>query len=518
MRMEILVGDALVELAAMPDTSIQCCITSPPYLGLRDYGTGTWEGGDTECAHGFVVDAGATSQREGRSYQQGHPSRLCRCGATRVDKQLGLEPTPDEYVAKLVEVFREVKRVLRSDGTLWLNLGASYASGPVLSQRYRLRDDATDADRERVALAMFGVRFDRDETAGEGSMRQVLPAPRQGAPVRGRPGMAGEGVTPVLPAKPGEGAGEDEGAAPGVEVGSDREAGRQVRVLRGDDVGVSDGGSRQRRRGGTSSRTGCEPDGRDAGLPGDSSGGLPGGEISSPVFQLQLRARVLGLLSAHSFSRREIPDSVVGCFEREVAFKQKDLVNIPAMVAEALRADGWYLRSEIIWHKPNPMPESVTDRPTKAHEQVFLLSKSARYYYAADSIRERWADNRMGGSATKSLAYSEESGRNGDSGLGATPPFTGRNKRSVWRVATQPYPEAHFATFPPRLIAPMVAAGCPRDGVVLDPFAGSGTTLQVAVAHGRSAIGIELNPQYAELARRRLAGVTPSMFDLEPAA
>lgn len=275
MSYEIRVGDAPSELPLMDAGSIQCCITSPPYFGLRDYGN---------------------------------------------EAQIGLEATPDAYVAKLVGVFREVKRVLRHDGTLWLNLGDSYAA----NRSYQVSD---------------GKHLAHDY---------------------------GESNATVVP-------------------------------------------------------TGMKP---------------------------------------------------------------KDLMGVPWMVAFALRADGWYLRSEIIWAKPSPMPESVTDRPTKAHEQVFLLSKSARYFYDADAIREAH----------------------------------GRNKRSVWTVATRPYPEAHFATFPPKLIEPMVLAGCPRDGVVLDPFAGSGTTLQVAVAHGRSAIGIELNPAYAALAERRLEGVTPSMFDLGAAA
>ncbi|HXJ92650.1 MAG TPA: site-specific DNA-methyltransferase [Terriglobia bacterium] len=307
----LLEGDALARLSEMDAGAVNCCITSPPYFGLRDYG------------------------------QEG---------------QIGLEATPDEYVARLVGVFAEVKRVLRDDGTLWLNLGDSYAGGGNGSR-----------DPERWPKQSRSNNGDRIKYAKKGT-----------------------------------------------------------------------------------------------------------------------------------------------------GLKDKNLLGIPWMVAFALRADGWYLRSEIIWAKPNPMPESVTDRPTKAHEQVFLLSKSRSYYYDSEAIRE--PDLGTDHPRTVHLEASLEpsnglvgphagirtaEGRNG----------AGRNKRSVWTVATQPYPDAHFATFPPKLIEPMVLAGCPRGGTVLDPFAGSGTTLQVAEANGRRGIGIELNPDYIALAERRLTGVTPSMFD-----
>lgn len=179
--------------------------------------------------------------------------------------------------------------------------------------------------------------------------------------------------------------------------------------------------------------------------------------------------------------------------------KPKDLCGIPWRVAFALQSDGWYLRSEIIWSKPNPMPESVTDRPTKAHEQIFLLAKSERYFYDAEAVKETGAGRLDRGHASL--------GRIGEPGWKCQPleEWTGRNRRSVWTVATQPYPEAHFATFPPDLIKPCVMAGCPWGGVVLDPFAGAGTTLYVAKELGRRAIGIELNPAYAALAERRIA-------------
>jgi DNA modification methylase len=318
---DILHGDCREVMATLPAESVQTCVTSPPYWGLRDYG---------------------------------------------VPGQLGLEKTPDEYVAKMVEVFREVRRVLRNDGTLWLNLGDSYAAGPMSAS----------------------------EIAGK----------RSGGTLNGRYGAV-------------------------------------------DNVAMA-----QRR---------------------------------SPV---------------------------------PPGLKPKDLVGIPWRVAFALQADGWYLRSDIIWHKPNPMPESVTDRPTKAHEYLFLLTKSERYYYDADAISEEsetgahharyhMADVRANGYRNKNAEHSMGKGHGGLQALTGDP--MRRNRRSVWTVATRPYKGAHFATFPPKLIEPCILAGCPVGGTVLDPFGGSGTTGAVAEQHGRNAILIELNASYLPLQRERLAKVQP---------
>lgn len=217
-------------------------------------------------------------------------------------------------------------------------------------------------------------------------------------------------------------------------------------------------------------------------------------------------------------------------FQRTNGIKPKDLIGIPWMLAFALRADGWYLRQDIIWHKPNPMPESVQDRCTKAHEYIFLLSKSQKYYYDADAIAEPVTDSTairllqnidnqrgsdrvpnktngtmkavggkkftsdMGGGGTTFVGHSGYTKADGTSSLKAT-----RNKRSVWTVTTKPYSGAHFATFPPDLIEPCILAGAPAGGVVLDPFMGSGTTAAVAVLNGRNYLGCELNPAYKEL-------------------
>jgi DNA modification methylase len=300
----IIQGDALEKLRGLPAESVQCCVTSPPYWGLRDYST---------------------------------------------NGQLGLEKTPDEYVAKMVEIFREVWRTLRPDGVLFLNLGDSYTSG-----------------------------------------------------------------------------------------------------------------------------------GRDTRDPSQS--------VLHPAQQKGMK-------------RAETP----------LGLKPKDLCGIPWRLAFALQADGWYLRQDIIWHKPNPMPESVTDRCTKAHEYIFLLTKSIRYFYDAEAIKEKDAGlqggrQRAAFEGNQVYADSDFKSRhvgNGHSGLNCQD-YTGtRNKRSVWTIATQPYPEAHFATFPEELPKLCILAGTKPGDSVLDPFAGSGTTGAVALELGRSAILIELNPKYAELIEQR---------------
>lgn len=303
----IFCGDVLDMLRNLNDKSVDCCVTSPPYFGLRDYG---------------------------------------------VKGQIGLECTVDEYVQKLVTVFRDVRRVLRDDGTLWLNLGDSYNGNSI-----------------------------------------------------NRTGQNG----------------------------------------------YNDGRKNRDKR--------------------FSCGGVDG-------------------------------------------LKPKDLIGIPWRVAFALQADGWYLRQDIIWHKPNPMPESVKDRCTKSHEYIFLLSKSPKYYFDSDAIREDSVDpvgsanrykSKFGGSKNEELLRTEQ--------VHTRPigmrEFDGkRNKRDVWTVATKPYKEAHFATFPTTLIEPCVLAGCPVGGTVLDPFFGSGTTGLVALQNARKYIGIEINPEYVALAENRIKAST----------
>jgi len=351
-------GDAVSVLRELPEASAHCCVTSPPYWGLRDYGTAAWEGGSAECDHrpdgerrqlphgdGRLKDCYANERVLIPGAGANYKDECGKCGARRIDKQLGLERNPEEYVSRMVEVFQEVRRVLRNDGTLWLNIGDSYATGA---------------------------------------------------------GKVGE--------------------CPG--------GGEQGERWKGN-------------RGAHTSR---------------NSGGMHG-RWMGPRVQPN-RMRLPGL-------------------------KPKDLVGIPWMLAFALRADGWYLRSEIIWAKPNSMPESVTDRPTKAHEQIFLLAKSERYYYDAEAIAE---------------PTHGAHGRNAFRAVTET-----RNKRTVWTVTTEPFPEAHFATFPQALIRPCILAGCPEGGTVLDPFSGAGTTALVAKENGRRFLGIELNPEYCRMTAKRLS-------------
>jgi DNA modification methylase len=309
---------------------------------------------------------------------------------------MGLEPTPEEFIAGMVAVFAEVRRVLRDDGTLWLNIGDSYAGS-------------------------WGAQS-RGNTAGEAS----------------------------------------------------------------------------------------------ANLQG-----------SSPLSARQIASHPLG-------------QTGTGSLKNTPGIKAKDLIGIPWMLAFALRADGWYLRQDIIWSKPNPMPESVQDRCTKAHEYVFLLSKGPRYHYDIDAIAEQVAassvarlsqdvdgqtgSERVPGKTNGAMKAVGKGGRNAFRGQGANRDTDGgsanrdgrdmrdvgasltRNKRSVWEVATQPFSEAHFATYPPALIEPCILAGCPIGGTVLDPFFGAGTTGLVADRLQRDCIGIELNPEYAAIAERRIRG------------
>jgi DNA modification methylase len=299
-------GDCRESLRAMvaAGVRVQTCVTSPPYFGLRDYG------------------------HEG---------------------QIGLEETPEQFIAELVEVFRCVRDVLTDDGTLWVNIGDSYNN----------------------------IRS------------QMGP----GQAVHGREKLNG---------KPAE---------------------------------------KSKRRG-------------------------------------------------------------------WAGYKEKDLIGIPWMLAFALRADGWYLRQDIIWHKPNPMPESVTDRCTKAHEYVFLLSKGPRYFYDADAVKEPVAEGTIARLAQPNLAQQTGSTRvpgktNGN--MKAVGGSETRNRRSVWTVATRPYKGAHFATYPPALIEPCILAGSRSGDIVLDPFMGSGTTAAVAIEYGRQFIGCELNPEYKPLQDERIA-------------
>lgn len=342
-------GDCLQVLPTLPADSVQCVITSPPYLGLRDYGTAKWEGGDANCNHNpQKPDGGARADRTLPLGRGGVYHSVCaKCGAVRVDSQLGLEPTPDEYVANLVAVFREVRRVLRPDGVVFLNLGDSYAGSNCGSNDYR--DN--------------GASLSKNDAKYQGQ-------------------------------KPG----------------------------------------------------------------------LPSG------------------------------------------LKPKDLIGIPWRTAFALQADGWWLRQDIVWAKVNPMPESVIDRCTKSHEYLFLLSKSAHYYFDNEAIKEPAniatqrsnpvnATEAIGNMSTGDRRINYEKNRH---------VVSTRNKRDVWFIATRPYKGAHFATFPPALVEPCIKAGSKPGDMVLDCFSGAGTVGVVCKQYGRDFIGIELNQEYNNLAKARI--------------
>ena len=457
---KIIIGDCLVKLKEILDESIDCCITSPPYFGLRDYGTAKWEGGnDPKCDHKgkpfstkASLDANFGNKQREKLDTEFFKEICGKCGAKRIDDQIGLEETPQAYVDKLVQVFQEVRRVLKPEGTLWLNLGDSYAGG---------------------------------------------------------------------------------------------------------------GG-------------------------GDYGSGL------------NVNSKADGKVNPSLLSKIKVQ-----------GIKTKDMIGIPWMVAFALRADGWYLRQDIVWHKPNPMPESVTDRCTKAHEYIFLFAKSQKYYFDHYAIREQGSDdtiprllrgvsedhkniNGAPGQTPHSMNkprknFTKEMGGNGSSFIdhsgyhkadGTLISDGMRNKRDVWTVTTKPFREAHFATFPEDLIRPCVRAGCPRfvckkcgkareniivannpckefmenddrtdaaapgsfttrqsikslhrneggvyssakvtgltdcgcgedfeAGTILDPFSGAGTTGVVAKDNNRSYIGIELNPLYVKMAEKRIDDV-----------
>lgn len=311
---QTIIGNVFDVLPMIPDAFVDCCVTSPPYWGLRDYG---------------------------------------------VEGQLGLEKTPEEYVEKMVKVFREVKRVLKDEGTLWLNLGDSYASGK-------------------------GSCY--NPGGGNNSLGQHR---------------------------------KDSGAHP---------------------------------------------------------------------------------LNRGNKSTLKISK-----------LKPKDLVGIPWRVAFALQADGWYLRSDIIWSKPNPMPESVTDRPTKSHEYVFLLSKSERYYFGQEEVREKAEQNRWGGSKPINLENSKGDFRGLMRERDMAPET--RNIRTVWTIPTQPTPDAHFATYPEKLVETCIKAGCPKGGIVLDTFMGSGTTARVSRRLQRNYLGIELNPDYNKIIKKKTNNLQVELFN-----
>lgn len=352
----IIHGDCIEALKKLSDSSVQVCVTSPPYFNLRDYGTGHWEGGDPNCNHiGKLINSNHNfNYSNGRGSNGEFRTGVCElCGAIRVDNQIGLEDTPEEYIDKLVNVFREVRRVLKDDGTLWVNIGDSYCNSN---------------------------GFHR-------STNQYYRSSSEGAPANDR-----------------------------------------------------------------------------------------------------------NLNNLHN-----------------CGYKTKDLIGIPWMFAFAMRNDGWYLRQDIIWEKPNPMPESVVDRCTKSHEYIFLFSKSPQYYFDYDAISEDVALKDFIGKPTGKFGGNKYSGsseffpgnNNGIYSGKVAIQSEKKRKRDVWTVGVNSYRGAHFATYPIKLIEPCILAGSRVGDTVLDPFSGSGTTGITANLLDRKYIGCELNDDYIKLSIER---------------
>jgi len=417
MPVRILYGDCVDVLRALPDASVHCCVTSPPYFGLRDYDVPPTDWPEVT----FVPMAGLPAMTI--------PAMTC-CH--------GLEPEPWSFIAHEVHLFREVHRVLRDDGTLWLNIGDSYAGS-------------------------WGAQGRQGKT-GQMASRSIISARQIGAhPKR----LTGTGST------------------------------KHLDGIKSKDL---------------------------IGIPWMLAFALRADGAESPSHMLVVERLIAAIENSYD-NRDQWPDRIAAEVER-----------LEREHADANRG-GWYLRQDIIWSKPNPMPESVGDRCTKAHEYLFLLTKSPRYYFNAEAIAEPLAaasvarlaqdvesqagSNRVPGktngpmkavgraSGAKQIGTAESHRMGREPGWRNRPQPTVRNKRSVWNIATQPFKEAHYATFPPALVEPCILAGCPDGGTVLDPFGGAGTTGLVADRLQRAAILIELNPGNVEMSRKRIAADAP---------
>jgi DNA modification methylase len=469
----------------LADGCVQCVVTSPPYWGLRDYGTARWEGGDAACDHKAPNAAQRYFNGQGAVYERGGaPSArrnesnyryVCgKCGAHRIDRQIGLEQTPDSYVAELVAMFREVRRVLRDDGVLWLNLGSTYFGGG--------QGGAGSFASERPGWQQPDV---------SGASGRIPSRRGQRAPAYGTDGTA----LPDSMAADSAYSGLCDGCLADFRSHRDHIAGSVQPTEQSAPL--------------------PSPIGRDSGPP-DCVEAFPTASLPDVLASTTIEswrrhqgacsrcdARSSDLSAVHSFAADAPEFSRMTLGNYTGRLKQKDLVPVPWMVAFALQADGWYLRSDIIWHKPNPMPESVTDRPTKAHEYVFLLTKRERYFYDAKAIQETSIVS--AGRTMRFGSPKQEGTLRKDIGRARTDDGT-RNARTVWTIATQPYSGAsgaHFATFPAALVERCVLAGSKPGDRVLDPFGGSGTTARVALSLGRKAVSTELNPAYLALAKER---------------
>jgi DNA modification methylase len=474
----VLVGDVRDKLAELPAGSVQCCVTSPPYFGLRDYG---------------------------------------------VAGQIGLERTPAEFVSEMVNLFRLVREAMREDGTLWLNLGDSYA-GYWGDKKARDEGRASSADTNGWTNGFnMNARPQFDHLRGAGlKPKDLIGIPWRVALALQQPYYAGtikhvedrvwlaamldaEGCLFIHKRKAGQHNGQgyyrqNDNFAPGVEICNTSLAvvERIHQIVGKGSICTSEKGRHGRKQ---------------------------------TLYRWNLRTtesrEFVRELYPHLIAKRQQARLLCGCPSsgEQAEAAHAALIglhngiesDVDAPAPTSLFTPGWYLRSDVIWAKSNPMPESVTDRPTKSHEYVFLLTKAERYYYDAEAIAEEGikpagANGSFGNKDAAARRVSELTGnmRNGVEYL-----VNGkRNARSVWTINTAPYPEAHFATFPEALPERCIKAGSKEGDTVLDPFCGSGTTGAVSMRLGRHFVGIELNPAYAELSRKRIGSALP-MFSQE---
>jgi DNA modification methylase len=543
---QILQGDCLEVLKTLEPESIDCCITSPPYWGLRDYGTAKWEGGNKKCGHLMLLQTTrggskstltsvgakeAVNANTTETHKQQYKDICPKCGAKRIDSQLGLEKTPEEYVENMVKVFQEVKRVLKKGGVMFLNLGDSYY-GSGKGQTNEGSNDPKQPKLKGMKLPLHGRHdggHDNDDKGEQGSQNRGSSSQNQSdehkdisdhrnpdilCPVHGQVPEPSEKNQVRKQDQndhlPNEDFSQDENHISFAKKGQEHFSSHDDELSFSSQKSKQKQFSQQRqvrnRQSDNSSSSQDEADEKNPDIPVSSDKKVC---ICDIVKRLDASdRRKLGSV----FSEKAYPYSTT------TNLKPKDLVGIPWRVAFALQADGWYLRQDIIWHKPNPMPESVTDRCTKSHEYIFLLSKSPKYYF--NQITEELVENsdmayrriiRAGRKYGVKRPYKDNQPLSYEN-TKADKNATSKNRRSVWTVTTKPFKESHFATFPEDLIIPMVLAGCPEKGVVLDCFMGAGTTAVVAKKNGRNYLGVELNPEYIKIAEKRIDGVTFPMF------
>lgn len=508
----IIVGEALAELKKLPDESIDCVMTSPPYWGLRDYGTATWEGGDEKCDHkvGRNTRGGLTDFQAGNQGGYGDEAiktgQECpKCGAVRQDQQLGLEPDFRDFIENLCLIFDEVKRTLKPSGTCWVNMGSTYCSSPVVSKEYILREDLSKEEVENVkewfATNLLGLREDNSAKGGEGALRKLLRT--LVSQEAGKPDQGSRVSQEVLSSEQGKGTSPSGSLQSETQGRPSEKPGESMRLLRREAEGVSNPGSHQGRgQKGVSKSNGAKND-----LPTGEEGWLSKGQVQSALLELQLGTGNLGLLSSLEIDKQDIPKALASYFKPKHQLKAKTDLQIPSRFALAMTDRGWILRNELIWHKANVMPSSVKDRFTVDFEKLFFFTKSPRYYFeqqlepvsdvSLERVKSGWKSDRVNNSkdGPQGIAVEEMGSRF------ANP--EGRNKRAVWQINPKPFSEAHFAVYPEKLCEVPIKAGCPEGGTVLDPFFGSGTTGLVAEKLGRKWIGIELSEEYAQIARRR---------------